>query len=144
MNRSEEHLWALAARAHKRYPDVPLDLAMLFAASDNRKAGLGALGKRGPAPDRVIGRWKEQDPMDGRVTYFLRIRQHAGYRYKRETVQLYDFCHPGVEASIVQLDFVPERNDVLRVRYDRHDFETRSGRRMIAAALLQARRDLRL
>lgn len=133
----------LAGLAHRRYPYMELPLAMMRFESDRRCAGLGSLDadrRRGPKFSGV--RNYKLLTERGRVLYHLIRHTPAGWKYPR--VDMDTFCPTTNYAeATIKLVPVPERSEHLCVPADHSDLFEQSGRRVIAAMLKEARRQLK-
>lgn len=141
MDRLDERM-ELAGLAHKRYPDVPLLLALDFFLSDRRRAGLGALDERKRNVGGNVNNFKRDVFERGGVVYHLRRYSPERREFAPES---FTYWGPSIDAAtaIVKTVTIPARDERLCVDVAYRDFQTQYGRRMVASMLRHARRQLR-
>jgi hypothetical protein len=134
----------LAALAHRRYPDMELPLAVMCFQSDRRRAGLGALDEHRRRGLRLSGiRNYKCDVIEHRQARYHMIR-HTPARMEYERQAGEDFNPNASYAEMtVQMIQIPERSEHLCVAADYADLVEQYGRHRIAAALREARRQIR-
>jgi hypothetical protein len=131
----------LMALAHRRYPGMPLPLALMCFESDRNRAGLGALDESRRHVGANINNYKRSVQERGGVIYHL-VR-HAPARRKFQPMELEDFV-PGANyasATVTVVD-VPEKTEHLCVARDFRDLREQRGRNETAILLRKARRQL--
>lgn len=133
----------LAAIAHKRYPDMALDLAVMCLLSDRRAAGLGALDDRKRRASRrhsPVRNIKERDLLSGHLIYSRTIHIEA-----HQVLPELDFADylPGAGAKhmTVTVTTVPERRVAMAMNC--YPPETQAERNIVAASLRELRRSTR-
>lgn len=130
-----------AGLAHRRYPDVPLELAIEFFASDRRHAGQGALreSSRGQKREPKVQNIKRYDLVRDGYTYWLIRCQPERYEFPP-----FDFRPPGsIIPESVTVTRLPAKAADICLRFARRQFQSRAGRDAIARELRKARRRLR-
>lgn len=131
----------LVALAHRRYPDMELPLALMCFQSDRRRAGLGALDSNRRRGHKGVHNYKMDSEGRG-VRYHLVRQAPAGWKFPLVRWENIDLTANYSEATI-KLVPVPERNEHLCVPADYMDLREQSGRRVIAATLREARKQIK-
>lgn len=133
----------VAALAHARYPDDPIDLAIMFFMSDRRAAGLGALDEsKRPRGRRPVRNSKYVDIITGQVHYDRTIDVPAHREWP--VVDFSSYCIGDTAATdTVTIINAPGRKAHMALRLDRRMFERQSDRRIVAAQLRELRRSTR-
>jgi hypothetical protein len=139
MNLANDRMEA-AGLAHRRYPDMPLDLALFCFRSDRRTAGLGALDERKRKRRGEVANYKLDVFEHRQVRYHLIRHTRARREYDPESFSSIDVFD--AKSTVLLID-IPERTQHLVVPVDYFDFENQRGRRRVAIALRIARRQLR-
>ncbi len=130
-----------ALRAHARYPDVDVFLALSFMDSDRRAAGLGALGKRPVRWPRPVYRTKVAD-YGGTVTWVLGVNYPERREIPLQPLPRFPM-KTAPRAMTVTVIRHPPRTAEVCVRWDARDLQTEQGRHVCARLLREARRQLR-
>ena len=133
---------ALAGRAHCRYPDVELPLAIRFLESDMLRAGLGALRPQ----SRFFGdvrNTKEQDLLTRDVVYCMSIVRLP--RMQAPTLHLVGpvSLGRGNMSATITAQRIPGVDLRVRMAVDPRDLRDPERRNVIARQLLHMRRELR-
>lgn len=133
----------LAGLAYRRYPGMPLPMAVECFLSDRRKAGLGALDERKRRVGADISNYKRDVMEHGQVRYHLVRHTPAHRKYDLPPCAAFDPEAPGMDTMTVRTFEVPAKNVHLCVPADYRDFHEQALRRRVAQALREARRQLR-
>lgn len=127
--------------AHRRYPDVDPELAIAFFESDRQRAGLGALDER-RRRGKGIRNYKRYELAHDQVRYYLERYTPMRREYAKPRWEAINAGNAPINAT-VQVVVIPERNQCLCVPVSGWDFRDQRGRRMVAGALRDARKQLR-
>ena len=128
----------VAGLAHARYPNEPIDLAIMMFMSDRRAAGLGALDdNKRPRGRRPVRNIKRVDLLSGDVLYERIIDAPAHQVLPRMEFE-YTVGSPG--PAYVKATYVPARKSHFCVRIERGWLESQRDRRMAANYLRELRR----
>ncbi len=145
-NHSSIERMDVAGRAHARYPNDSLEVAISFYMSDKRNAGYGALWQRQRKywhQDEVRNSKDMYDMGEG-IQYTCRVNLPKQYTFPK-----FDFSLPMATGPIIgngcftQTE-LPARNKCLAIRFDKRDFDTPSRRKYVADKLRELRRQMRL
>lgn len=128
----------VALLAHRRYPDMPLDLALMCFESDRRRAGLGALDDRKRRGVEVF-RSKRLDFASDLVIYRFGIARPAREEYVPQDWMDFD---PSKDYSTltVQRVKIPAHKEKFGLNVRVRDFYDQRTRNLIARQLRNARR----
>lgn len=130
-----------AALAHRRYPDMPLDLALQCFESDRSHAGLGALDERKRSGRGEVRNRKRTNLEGGRILYDMVIDRPERRRWP---VAPEPWILSGVTSkATVTLEVVPAKLERRCLPVTRDMLRTQRDRTYIAHELRRARRDMR-
>jgi hypothetical protein len=131
----------LVALAHRRYPDMPLRLALMCFESDRNRAGLGALDESRRHVGANINNYKRAVHERGGVIYHLVRHSPACRRFQPAEFEDFDPDANYATATVTTVD-VPAKTEHLCVARDFRDLREQRGRKETAILLRKARRQL--
>lgn len=130
-----------AALAHRRYPDMPLVLALQCFDSDRRHAGLGALDERKRSGRGEVRNRKRMSLEDGRILYDMVIDRPERRRWP--TMPEPRPLSGVTSESTVTLELVPATLERRCLPVTWRMLSSQRDRTYIAHELRRARRDMR-